>query len=67
MPAVGSEWLLVKEEVGGSSQILQRSKLLCISNLVGARAGCLGITVDKNPFIDETDCKRAWIGCDFMK
>ena len=27
---------------------------LCISNLAGARAGCLDITVDKNPFIDET-------------
>ena len=27
---------------------------LCISNLAGARAGCLGITVDKKPFIDET-------------
>ena len=40
---------------------------LYISNLAGARAGCLGIPVDKNPFIDETDCKRAWIGCDVMK
>ena len=25
-----------------------------VANLEGARAGCLGITVDKNPFIDET-------------
>ena len=40
---------------------------LYISNLAGARAGCLGIPVDKNPFIDETDCKRAWIGCDVIK
>ena len=43
---------------------------LCISNLAGARAGCLDITVDKNPFIDETWIVK-WSGsvvnCDWMK
>ena len=30
------------------------AKKQVVANLEGARAGCLGITVDKNPFIDET-------------
>ena len=34
--------------------VSKMAKKQVVANLEGARAGCLGITVDKNPFIDET-------------
>ena len=34
--------------------VSKMAKKQVVTNLEGARAGCLGITVDKNPFIDET-------------